>query len=258
MIYSLGTKCLAEFIGSCGAIYICQSIVTNAILPKGKGYGMGFGWISFGYGMGFFFPILVFWDMPALFNPAFCLALWILGSLKWYEVFALSLCQIAGAFIGSILVYIHWLPHFNIIQDDDAKDRDTKLACFTTSPGIYSPVNNFICEFMSTASLVIGVIMIVDRLNMSVAKQLTYIYGPFFIGIYIIVLLLGLGGPTALSINPARDLGPRLAHWILPIPNKGSSHWKSYAWIPVLAAFCGSAAGAGIVMGIREMHIIMN
>jgi len=250
--YSLGTKCLAEYIGSFGAIYLCQSIVTNAIISKSKGHGMGFGWISFGYGMGFFFPILVFWDMPALFNPAFCIALWVLGSLKWFEVVALSSCQIVGAFCGAICVYIHWIPHFNIVMDDDHTDRAVKLACFTTSPGIYSPLHNFICEFLSTVSLVVGVVMIVDRLSMH------DIFGPFFIGVYIIVMLLGLGGPTALSINPARDLGPRLAHWILPIPNKGSSYWKQYAWIPVTAALCGGAAGGGIALGIRSIGIIKN
>jgi glycerol uptake facilitator protein len=251
MSYSLGEKCLAEFMGSWGAIYLCQSIVSNAILPQGKGNGIGFGWISFGYGMGFLFPILAFWDMPALFNPAFCIALWILGSLHWYEVFVLSACQVSGAFCGAVCVWIHYKPHFDL-----PCDPSVKLACFTTSPAIYTPFYNFTCEFMSTISLVVGVIMTADRLACSVEDHLSYVYGPFFIAIYIIVLLLGLGGPTALSVNPARDVGPRLAHFVLPIRDKGSSEWRRYGWIPVVASLCGGAVGGAMSLGIRKSNII--
>lgn len=250
-MYALGTKCFAEFLGSWGAIYLCQSVVANAILTKGKGNGMGFGWISFGYGMGLFFPVLVFWDIPSLFNPAFCIALWVLGNIQWYEAFALSICQICGAFCGSINLWLHWKPHF-----DKETDSATLLSCFTTSPAIYNLRYNFVCEFMSTTSLVVGVITLVDRLSISVDKAHYYIFGPFFIGIYVIVLLLGLGGPTALSVNPARDMGPRLAHTILPIKHKGSSEWKKYGWLPVLAALSGGAMGGGISLGLRKMNII--
>eukprot|EP00798_Chlamydomonas_sp_ICE-L_P003197 gene3197-13216_t len=127
-------------------------------------------------------------------------------------------------------------------------DQNVKLSVFTTRPAIYSPPFNWLCEFMSTVTIILGVNLLVKQVSLE--GQPGAALQPFYVGLFICLLILGLGGPTGLSVNPARDLGPRLAHWLLPIPNKGPSEWD-YGWIPPTAAIAGGAAGAALFIAIR-------
>eukprot|EP01023_Acetabularia_acetabulum_P008001 TRINITY_DN13489_c0_g2_i1.p1 TRINITY_DN13489_c0_g2~~TRINITY_DN13489_c0_g2_i1.p1 ORF type:complete len:459 (-),score=72.38 TRINITY_DN13489_c0_g2_i1:175-1551(-) len=136
-------------------------------------------------------------------------------------------------------------------------DQNGKLSIFCTRPAIYSPIFNCIVEFMGTFALVLGALLMDLRAThlCPTAKEL-YLVGlkSYFVGIMIMCMILGLGGPTGFAVNPARDFGPRLAHFLLPIRGKGSSEWY-YAWIPVVMAFAGGAAAGGIYLALREMNI---
>ncbi|KAL6763725.1 aquaporin-like protein [Haematococcus lacustris] len=132
-------------------------------------------------------------------------------------------------------------------------DQNMKLSVFTTRPAIYSPLLNFTCELMSTTVLVCGGRLLSRRLAALGAAGGGGALDPLYSGLLLLVLLLGLGGPTGLSANPARDLGPRLAHWLLPIPSKGPSELRSYGWVPPLAALCGGALGGALSMAIARL-----
>jgi glycerol uptake facilitator protein len=164
-------------------------------------------------------------------NPAVTLALAFNGSFPWADVPAYCLAQLLGAFAGATIVWLHYLPHWKVTEDKGAK-----LAVFCTAPAIRSTIPNFISEFIGTMVLIMGLLFIGAN---SFAEGLN----PLVVGALITVIGFGLGGTTGFAINPARDLGPRLAHFILPIAGKGSSDW-SYSWIPVLGPLCGGIAGA--------------
>lgn len=135
-------------------------------------------------------------------------------------------------------------------------DQNTKLSVFATRPAIRSPVFNWIVEFIAMVVLFVGA-KLIERRGASLTGELAMLWGPlraFFVGLFIVVLLLGAAGPTGLAINPARDFGPRLMHWILPIPGKGSSEW-SYAWVPVTANFVGGVVGAYLFKAIDSIYI---
>eukprot|EP00898_Chlorokybus_atmophyticus_P008776 jgi/Chlat1/88/Chrsp1S03082 len=477
--YSLGTRCLSEFITTCLAIYLFECVKANVNLPATKGHGMGFGFIAIGAGLAFMFPIIWLGFISAHMNPAYCLCLAIVGEIGWDDFVALSTAEVAGAFLGATLVWLHYLPHFkttparhltqashssakpddrllsppvqpdanalqvasyqntlvpvphnlkeatqdalyyisrsdgprgprsprlrrrNTIQAStlttwllvlmhgtidehgilygfkilvaalhrslqqaatrglradentpyiaekgvlrthsqttidivgsqpatitplsphtlanghtpnpeehsaqhhavvlthlpsrstisghapatheqcganhsaDARDdaqhvneaalqaavranQAVKLSVFATRPGIYAPPFNFLTEFMGTVVLCFGALMMGPRGRL-LAGDSAVIYSsafePYFIGLFIIAVVLNLGGPTAVAINPARDFGPRLAHFLLPISGKGSSEWH-YAWVPVVAPFFGGAAGAGLYLLIESM-----
>jgi glycerol uptake facilitator protein len=141
------------------------------------------------------------------------------------------LSQLAGAFAGSIIVWLFYFSHWGVTQNSTAK-----LATFNTSPAIRSLPINLLCETIATMIFVIGVLLIG-------ANKFTDGLNPIVVGALIVSVGLSLGGTTGFAINPARDLGPRLAHFILPIPGKGTSDW-SYSWIPVIGPFVGGLLGS--------------
>jgi len=170
-------------------------------------------------------------------NPAVTVGLAAIGKFSPALVAGYIAAQLAGALCGAIFVWLAYLPHWKETQDPTAK-----LGVFCTAPAIRNPWGNYLCEFIGTAALVFGALAIPSNSNLSAPGWSTG-FGPLLIGLLVFAIGLSLGGPTGYAINPARDLGPRLAHAILPIPGKGGSDW-SYAWVPVAGPLFGGLAGA--------------
>jgi len=164
-------------------------------------------------------------------NPAVTIGLASIGAFPWANVPIYIAGQLIGAFVGATLCWLAYYPHWEITEDQGAK-----LGIFATGPAIPHTPANFLCEFLGTAFLV----FILLGLG---ANEFTQGLNPLVVGFYILAIGLSLGGPTGYAINPARDLGPRIAHALLPIAGKGDSDWK-YAWIPIVAPICGGVAGA--------------
>ncbi|WP_053985901.1 MIP/aquaporin family protein [Niameybacter massiliensis] len=223
---------LAEFLGTALLILLGNGVVANVSLNKSKGKDGGWIVIATGWALAVAIPVYIFGPISgAHFNPAVTLANASIGNFAWADVPMYIIAQMLGAILGACLVYLHYLPHWK-----ETDDKGAKLGCFATGPAIESTTSNFISEFLGTFVLVfallgIGNTVMVDGLS------------PIVVGLVIWVIGLTLGGPTGYAINPARDLGPRIAHAFLPIPNKGDSNWK-YAWIPVVAPICGGIVAA--------------
>jgi len=178
-------------------------------------------------------------------NPAVTVALASIGAFSWADVPGYIAAQMIGAFIGAALVWLTYLPHWSATQD-----ADLKLAVFCTGPAVRHPSANFLTETIGTGAFVFAVLAIGANAQMLTAPgqiDLSVVFSsglqPLLIGGLVLGVGLSLGGPTGYAINPARDLGPRLAHFILPIPGKRDSDW-GYAWIPVVAPLVGGIAGA--------------
>ncbi|MEM9341000.1 MAG: MIP/aquaporin family protein, partial [Bacteroidota bacterium] len=166
-------------------------------------------------------------------NPAVTIGLAYVGQFPWSQVPGYLVAQMFGAFTGAVIVWVHYLPHWRKTQD-----KATKLAVFSTAPAIRTSAANFISEMIATAVLVLGLLFIG-------ANSFTEGLNPLVVGGLIFVIGMGLGGTTGYAINPARDLGPRIAHFLLPIAGKGKSDW-GYAWIPVVAPVLGGLLGASL------------
>ncbi|KAL6785028.1 hypothetical protein ACKKBG_A02125 [Auxenochlorella protothecoides x Auxenochlorella symbiontica] len=487
--YSLGARCGAEIIGTMIALFLGDAAVANELLAKTKGNGYGWGFLSMGFGFAFGFATMMFDHVSAYLNPAACLFQWVVGNINGTEFLALAFSELAGAFLGAILLWLCYLPHFNVVPEppsvteqdpffadpllgaganrtfsptdlavggynndpldrhmrmnpgqaiqgtmrdigavlgivhDDIKqrkeellkvrwrtcvlwgeqggvkplggtpapcsvvagqtlllshlqiqnapprsppphpwplsspsktpppapqslgrasvvnkddirrkievldersrtltehevrarraqdtldtvirggeqgirksgdgfggpvsrpstadeegldgvqlpktpaevryeallvaDQNIKLGIFCTRPAIYAPHWNFLCEFMSTVTLLVMANMIAARgsLLYEPARGLFGALFGFILGFFIFLIVLVIGGPTGVAINPARDLGPRIAHWMLPIPGKGPSEFLTYGWIPVIAPLCGGAAAGGLFILIQK------
>jgi glycerol uptake facilitator protein len=175
----------------------------------------------------------------AYMNPAVTIALASIGKLPAAKVAGYIAAQIAGAMLGGFLVWLAYLPHRK-----ETPDQGSKLAVFCTAPAIRSTPSNLLCEMIGTATLVFGALAIPSGANLSGPGWVTG-FGPLLVGLLVFAIGLSLGGPTGYAINPARDLGPRLAHAILPIAGKGGSDW-SYSWIPVAGPIAGGLLGAWV------------
>jgi glycerol uptake facilitator protein len=232
---------LYEFIGTAMLMVFGSGVVANVLLNKSKGYNGGWIVITFGWAIGVFTAVFITAAKSgAHLNPAITLALTFLGRFSWSMVPAYLAAQTAGAFAGSVVVWIAYRPHFNATED-----AASKLAIFCTAPAIRSMGNNFLTELIGTFVLVFGVLYIAaPKSSLGALDALPVALLVFGIG-------LSLGGPTGYAINPARDLGPRIAHFLLPIKGKGSSDW-SYAWVPILGPVAGSALAA---MAYHFLHL---
>lgn len=223
---------LAELFGTMILILLGNGVVANVSLKKSKANGGGWIVVAMGWALAVAIPVFIFGPISgAHFNPAVTIGNAVIGNFAWSQVAPYIIAQMIGAILGGCLVYLHYLPHWK--ETDDAA---TKLGCFATAPAISSVVGNFISEFIGTFVLVFALLGIG---NTTMVDGLA----PIVVGLVILVIGLTLGGTTGYAINPARDLGPRIAHAILPIPGKGDSDWK-YAWIPVVAPIIGGIAGA--------------
>lgn len=223
---------LAELVGTLLLILLGDGVVANVVLKKSKGTGAGWMVITTGWAFAVAVPALIFGVYSgAHFNPALTIAFAVIGKVAWAQVPVYLAGQFVGAFIGAVLVYIQYMDQFKATES-----KEDKLAVFATGPAVRNLGVNFISEVIGTFVLVFGILGIGDQ-------NLTNGIGTLFVGFLIWVIGLSLGGSTGYAINPSRDLGPRIAHALLPIPGKGDSDW-SYSWIPVLGPVVGGVLGA--------------
>ncbi|MGI8657623.1 MAG: MIP/aquaporin family protein [Candidatus Limnocylindria bacterium] len=225
---------LAELIGTAILIVLGDGVVGGVLLAKSKAQNAG--WIVITAGWGFAVAIAVYAVgsfSGAHINPAVTIGFAANGTIEWSDVPVYLAGQFVGAFIGAVIVYLHYLPHWA-----ETEDPGLKLAVFSTGPAIRNTSSNLISEIIGTFVLVFGVLAIVANAAPG-DSGLT----PLLVGILVFSIGLSLGGPTGYAINPARDLGPRIAHAVLPIAGKGSSDW-SYSWIPVVGPIVGGVLGA--------------
>ncbi len=222
----------AEFIGTTILILLGEGVVAGIVLKDTKSHNAGWLTICITWGLAVTFSIYAVGRFSgAHLNPAVTIGLAVSGSFPWNQVAGYCIAQLAGAFVGAILMWIQYYSHWARTSDASAK-----LAAFCTAPAVRSPFINLISEVIATTVLILGLLFIgankfADGLN------------PLIIGALITVIGLSLGGTTGFAINPARDLAPRIAHFILPIPGKRDSDW-SYAWVPVVGPFLGAFLGA--------------
>ncbi len=227
-----------EFLGTGLLILLGNGVVAGVLLHKSKAQNSGWLVITLAWGLAVTVAVYASASLSgAHLNPAVSFALAIKGDLAWSLFLPYALAQIAGAMVGSGLVYLHYLPHWK-----ETEDADAKLAIFCTAPAIPHTVSNMISEVIGTFVLVFGILAI--GIN-----KMADGFGPFMVGMLVVVVGLALGGTTGYAINPARDLGPRIMHALLPIHGKRDSNW-GYAWIPVIAPLIGAALAALIFMAI--------
>jgi glycerol uptake facilitator protein len=224
---------LGELIGTAILILLGNGVVANVVLSGTKGEGSGWIVIAWGWGMAVFvavFTVAAF--SGAHINPAVTVGLAMAGKFAWSGVPAYILAQFVGAAIGTTLVWLMYRDHFARTEDPDLK-----LAVFCTGPAVRNPVSNLISETVGTFILVFAVLFLaVAVFGLGGLDALP-------VGLLVLAIGLSLGGTTGYAINPARDLGPRIMHAILPIPGKRDSDW-SYSWIPVVGPLIGAVLAA--------------
>ncbi len=223
-----------EFMGTFLLVLLGDGVVANVVLNKTKGNNGGLIVITFGWAIAVFVGVFASTNLGGggHLNPAVTLALAYLGNFEWANAGTYILAQMLGAIAGAITVWLAYRQHFQ-----QTADGDTKLAVFCTGPSIRSAPNNMITEIIGTFVLMLGALLIVpSATDLGTLKALP-------VALLVLGIGLSLGGPTGYAINPARDLGPRIAHFILPIPQKRNSDW-SYAWIPVVAPIIGALLAA--------------
>ena len=240
---------LGEFCGTATLILLGDGVVAGVLLAKSKAANAGWivitaGW-CFAVICGIFVAKALGGENAGALNPAGPIAELIVnqGSLrKTLEMVAGEFC---GAFFGAILVWLHYMPHWS-----ETKDPAAKLAVFCTAPAIRNYPWNFFSEFLGTFALIFIALALGDHKNSDDSAVDELVRFPL-VGLIVWAVGLSLGGTTGYAINPARDLGPRLAHAVLPIAGKGSSDW-AYAWVPVLGPFAGAIAAAAIYHFLRQ------
>ncbi len=229
---------LAEFVGTTLLVLLGDGVVADVLLNKSKGQGGGWIVITAGWGMAVMAAVYAVGTISGgHLNPAVTVGLASIGKFQTAKVAGYIAAQLAGGVFGGFLVWLAYLPHWK-----ETPDAGAKLGVFCTAPAIRSTPANLVCEIIGTAVLVFGALAIPSNANLSGPGWATGL-GPLLVGLLVFSIGLSLGGPTGYAINPARDLGPRLAHAILPIAGKGGSDW-SYAWIPVVAPIVGGVLGA--------------
>lgn len=235
---------LAEFIGTLLLITFGNGVVANVVLARTKGNSGGWIVITAGWGLAVF--IGAFCSAPfsgAHLNPAVTVAMATAGKLEMTKVAGYLAAQMLGGIVGGALVYFYYRAHFKATDDPDGK-----LACFCTAPNIRSIPQAFFCEVVGTFMLILPIFLMTNaNMKFPGAAESAEIglgtLGLLPVALLVVGIGLSLGGTTGYAINPARDLGPRIAHAILPIPGKRDSDW-SYAWVPVVAPIVGALLAA--------------
>lgn len=237
---------LAEFIGTVLLVLFGNGVVANVVLARTKGHNAGWIVITAGWGLAVF--VGAFCAAPfsgAHLNPAVTVAMALAGKLESAKVTGYLAAQMLGGIVGGTAVYLFYRQHFKASEDADAK-----LACFCTAPNIRHSAQSFFCEAVGTFCLILPIFLMTDvKVPWPVpAETRQVVVGLGSLGLVPVALLvfaigLSLGGTTGYAINPARDLGPRLAHAFLPIPGKRDADW-GYAWVPVIGPLVGAAVAA--------------
>ncbi|MCO5418859.1 MIP/aquaporin family protein [Enterococcus faecium] len=233
------TQIMGEFIGTLILVLLGDGVCAAVNLNKSKAQASGWIVIAFGWGLAVTMAVYISGFMgPAHLNPAVSLAMTMTGAISWNLVVPFIIAQVLGAFAGAILVWLSYLPHWNATKDESAI-----LGTFATGPAIRNYPANVITELIGTFVLVLGLLAF---------GQNEFAPGTnvFAVGGLILAIGLSLGGPTGYAINPARDFGPRLAHAVLPIANKGTSDW-AYSWVPI----AGPMIGAIIAVGVYSLMV---
>ncbi|MDC0144690.1 aquaporin family protein [Verrucomicrobia bacterium] len=244
----------AELVGTFLLILLGGGVCANVNLKKTCGHDSGWIVITAGWGLAVAMAIYAVVNFSgAHINPAVTLGLASIGELPWSDVPKYVTAQFLGAILGATTVWLAYLPHWEVTEDPA-----TKLGVFSNAPAIRKPFANLLCEIIGTFALVLGVLAILspdaltpvqqDKLGGEKAAELARqgwenSLKPLLVGLLVFSIGLSLGGPTGYAINPARDLGPRIAHALLPIHGKGNSDW-GYAWIPVIGPCIGGVLGA--------------
>jgi glycerol uptake facilitator protein len=239
---------LAELLGTMILVLLGDGVVANVLLQRSKGQNAGWIVVTTGWGVAVAVAVYAVGRISgAHLNPAVTIALATIGSFSWAQVPGYIAAQMIGAFAGAVLVWLAYLPHWR-----ETPDPGAKLGIFCTGPAIRNTGANLVTEIIGTAVLMFGILAIAANAQ-TLARpgdvDLSVVFSrglqPLLVGVLVLGIGVSLGGPTGYAINPARDLGPRLAHAILPIPGKGSSDWE-YSWIPVIGPIIGGIAGAGL------------
>jgi glycerol uptake facilitator protein len=238
---------LGELLGTMLLVLLGDGVVANVVLNRTKGQNSGWIVITVGWGVAVAIAVYAVGRISgAHLNPAVTVGLAAIGGFAWADVPGYIAAQMAGGFLGAVLVYLMYLPHWR-----QTTDAGGKLAVFATGPAIRHTTSNFLAEVIGTAVLLFGVLAIAanaQTLSKPGDVDLSFVFSrglqPLLVGVLVLGIGLSLGGPTGYAINPARDLAPRIAHAVLPIPGKGTSDWE-YAWIPVVAPLVGGVLGAG-------------
>ena len=223
---------IAEMVGTALLVLLGDGVVGGVVLKRSKAENSGWIVITVGWGLAVTMAIYAVGKVSgAHINPAVTLGLAVKGEFAWSLVPGYILAQMTGGFIGAVMVWLHYLPHWGKTDDPAAK-----LGVFSTGPAIRSYWANLLSEIFGTFVLVSAILSIG-------ANEFTEGLNPLIIGLLIVAIGVSMGGTTGYAINPARDLGPRLAHALLPIAGKGGSDWL-YSWVPVIGPVLGGIYGA--------------
>ena len=246
------TEYFGEFLGTFILILLGNGVVANTNLEKT--YSKGAGWIviTAGWGMAVFVAVLATADISgAHLNPAVTIGVAVAGLFEWSKVIPFIIAQILGAMLGAATVYLFFKNHFDITETPG-----TKKACFCTAPAIRNFRSNFFSEVVGTFILIFAVLMIslpqLEYHSLGSAKVGMGSLGALPVALVVFSIGMSLGGTTGYAINPARDLGPRIMHWLLPLKHKDNTDWK-YAWIPILGPVTGAVLAAVVYLFILNL-----
>ncbi|AOW21072.1 MIP/aquaporin family protein [Urechidicola croceus] len=236
---------VAEFLGTFLLILLGGGVVASVLLKNSKAENSGWNTIVITWGIAVTFAIYAVGKISgAHINPAVTLGLAFAGDFPWEKVLGFIIAQISGAFAGATLVWIFYIPHWSATED-----KLKKLSVFSTVPAMRSYIHNFVSEMIASSVLIFGIFFI--GIN-----EFTEGLNPIVVGGLVVLIGYGLGATTGYAINPARDFGPRLAHYIMPINGKGDSDW-SYAFIPILAPILGGFLGASLYKILYEQEYLL-
>lgn len=246
MEVSLLVQCLFEFIGTFVLVLLGCGVVACVSLRKSKGEGAGWVVVTLAWGLAVMCGVLIAGPYTgAHLNPAVTLGLAAAGKFPWEYVLPYIVSQIAGGILGAVIVYVFYKDYF-----DATAEAETKLGVFATIPAIKNYRRNMICEIVGTFILVLVILFMGDKENSSEVGLGSV--GALPVALLVVVIGMSLGGTTGYAINPARDLGPRIAHAILPIKGKGSSQW-SYSWVPIVGPLLGGVLAALLYLLVKEL-----
>lgn len=235
----------AETIGTAILIILGDGVVAGVLLNRSKAQNSGWIVITTGWALAVAVGVYAIGGFTgAHLNPAVTIGLATIGLTPWDLVPYYLVGEFLGAFIGAVIVFLHYLPHWGVTEDPGLK-----LAVFSTGPAVRNTAANLLSEFIGTFMLVFGVLAIT-------ANELSAGLAALAVGFLIWAIGLSLGGPTGYAINPARDLSPRIAHAVLPIAGKGDSDW-GYSWIPVVGPILGGVAGAVAFQALFTNYLVV-
>jgi glycerol uptake facilitator protein len=243
---------VGEFVGTMLLIILGDGVVANVLLKQSKGEGSGWIVITTGWALAVFLGVAAVATVSgAHLNPAISIGLATLGVFKWSLVPGYILAQMLGAFVGAVIVWLAYLPHWKLTENGALK-----RAVFCTAPAIHSPPANLLTEIIGTFVLMFGVLVMKQAFEPAPISGAAIPMNLGALGAIPVALLvwaigLSLGGPTGYAINPARDLGPRIAHALLPIPGKAHNDW-GYSWIPIVGPIIGALIAVGLYVALGK------